>query len=415
MDSEANTFPWKRNLAVLWVAQVFTTLGFSFTFPFFPIFFQELGVADVERAAFWAGASGWTMGVGMGLFAPVWGIIGDRFGRKRNVVRAMVLGAIFLALSGYSQNPTQLLVSRFFVGATSGVVPTIMALVAAHTPRSRLALATGATMSALFLGTAIGPLFGGIIFDAFGMRAAFWSTAGALLGAAWLVVMLVREDFHRPEATARAVQPFIDLWRLATSKTFLPLLAVAFLVMVANLNVMPAVPGIVESIRGAETSATQSGVVFMFIGIAAAVSSLVMGWLAGRMGLRRMFIFASMVAVFTNLAPYLAGTVLTLALGMALTALFQGGLGGLVNGLIAMRTPMRQQGAAFGASQVAHSMGVAIGPLMGGTAVVTFGLRSVFLVNMGVFLAIVVVAVVLLGGQTASRAALSQEAPGETG
>ena len=50
----------------------------------------------------------------------------------------------------------------------------------------------------------------------------------------------------------------------------------------------------------------------------------------------------------------------------------------------------------FGASQVAHSMGVAFGPLLGGAAVVAFGLRSVFLVNVGVFALIFVVAVVLL-------------------
>ena len=61
-----SAFPGKRNLAVLWAVQVLTTIGFSFTFPFYPIFFQELGVEGVERAAFWSGASGWMMGVGMG-------------------------------------------------------------------------------------------------------------------------------------------------------------------------------------------------------------------------------------------------------------------------------------------------------------------------------------------------------------
>ena len=200
MAATTTTFPWKRNLAVLWVAQVVTTLGFSFTFPFYPIFFQSLGVDEVERAAFLSGVSGWMMGVGMGLFAPFWGIIGDRYGRRRNIIRAMLLGGAFLVLSGYSQNPTQLVVSRFLIGATSGVVPTIMALVAGHTPRDRLPLATGLTMAALFLGTALGPLFGGVIFDHFGMRASFWATGLALFAATVLVVLFAREDFKPPRA-----------------------------------------------------------------------------------------------------------------------------------------------------------------------------------------------------------------------
>ena len=50
MARTTSEFPWKRNLIVLWFAQVVTTLGFSFTFPFFPIFFTDLGVEEVERA-----------------------------------------------------------------------------------------------------------------------------------------------------------------------------------------------------------------------------------------------------------------------------------------------------------------------------------------------------------------------------
>ena len=193
-------FPWKRNLIVLWFVQVITTLGFSFTFPFYPIFFGELGVAGVERQAFLAGLSGFMLGLGMGLLSPIWGIVGDRYGRRLNIMRAMVLGGVFLILSGYAQNPTQLIISRFLIGATSGVVPTIMALVAAHTPQHRLPLASGATMSALLLGTAIGPLVGGAIFDHWGMRAAFWGTGLALFLAGGMVIALVREEFHRPPA-----------------------------------------------------------------------------------------------------------------------------------------------------------------------------------------------------------------------
>ena len=408
MASTNSTFPWKRNLAVLWFAQIITTLGFTFTLPFYPIFFQELGVDDVERAAFLAGVSGWVLGIGMGLFAPLWGIAGDRYGRKLNIVRAMVLGGAFLALSGYSQNATHLVVSRFFIGATSGVVPTIMALVAVHTPRHRLPLATGATMSALFMGTAIGPVFGGLIFDHYGMRASFWGTGLALFMAAVLVIALVREDFERPEALRHPLQPFTDLWRMSTSASFLPLLVLVALIMIGTLMVTPVLAGIVETAKGGTTSATSTGVVFMAVGVASAVSALTMGWLAGRIGLRFVFVGAAFMASASYAAPYFANSLLAITLTLAFASLFQGGLAGLLNGMIALRTPPGQHGAAFGASQVAHSVGVAVGPLTGGAAAVTFGLKSVFLVNVGVFAVILVIAAWLMG-----RAATT-EAPATT-
>ena len=397
MAATTTTFPWKRNLAVLWVAQVVTTLGFSFTFPFYPIFFQSLGVEEVERAAFLSGLSGWMMGVGMGLFAPFWGIIGDRYGRRRNIIRAMLLGGTFLVLSGYSQNPTQLVVSRFLIGATSGVVPTIMALVAGHTPRDRLPLATGLTMAALFLGTALGPLFGGVIFDHFGMVATFWATGLALFAATALVVLFAREDFKRPERTeGRPFRAFGDLWRLASSATFFPLLLMGALVMIGALLITPAIAGIVATTGGGSERATDTGIVFMAIGVSASISAVTMGWLAGRLGLRPVFLTAAALASAAYAAPYFADTYVQLILLVAMASLFQGGISGMLNGMIAMRTPREQHGAAFGASQVAHSMGVAFGPLLGGATVVAFGLRSVFLVNVGVFALIFVVAVVLL-------------------
>lgn len=389
---------------VLWVAQAVTTMGFSFTFPFFPLFFEELGAESTERAAFLAGVAGWVFGIGMALGSPIWGVIGDRYGRKLNVVRAMMLGAVFLGLTGFSQNAGQLIVARFFVGATSGVVPTIMALVAAHTPRHRLAFASGAVQSSLFLGIAIGPLFGGVIFDAFGMRAAFYATAAALIVAGLLVQLLVREDFRRPESHKRPLQPFIDLWRLSTSKALLPLFLITFLVLAANLGIQPAIPGLVDLVEGGSSSGAASGVVFGVMGAGSSVSAVVMGWLAGRAGLQRVLLVGASAAAVASLIPFVAGSYLTLTVGVASIALFAGGLAGLVNGLIAMRAPRDQHGAAFGGAQVSHAFGVALGPLAGGASVVVFGLRSVFLLDLVLFVAVAVVVVIALSGRRAAPA-----------
>ena len=135
----------------------------------------------------------------------------------------------------------------------------------------------------------------------------------------------------------------------------------------------------------------------MAIGVAGAVSSFFMGWLAGRVGIRRVFIAAAFFASVFSLGPFFAHGIVALTLLIAVVALFQGGLAGLLQGLIAVRTPEGKQGAVFGASQVAFSIGTAMGPLIGGASVVAFGLKSVFLVNVGLFAAVAVVAILLIG------------------
>ena len=390
---------WQRNLAALWVAQVGTTLGFSFTFPFYPLFFEEIGGLGAERAAFWAGMAGWVFGVGMGIFSPVWGVLGDRYGRKLNVIRALALGGLFLGLSGFAQTPGQLLASRFVIGATSGVLPTIMALVASHTPHERLTFASGAVQSALFIGIALGPLLGGVIYDELGMRAAFLATGAALWGSALLVIALVREDFRPAPPARNPAQPFIDLWRLSTSRAMLPLYAVVFLILAAHLIIQPAVPGLVAAVDGGSESGFASGVVFAVMGVGSAVSAIGMGWLAGRFGLQLVLVTGAAAAGLSALIPYAAGSYVTLAAGLTAIALCSGGLSGLMNGLIALRSPPGRHGAAFGSAQFAHAIGVAVGPLLGGTAVVTWGLRSVFLLDLFAFAIVLILVALLLGAR----------------
>ncbi len=392
---------WKRNLIALWFAQVGTTLGFSFTFPFYPLFFEELGGFTTERAAFWAGLAGWVFGLGMGLSSPIWGVLGDRFGRKLNVLRSLILGGLFLTISGFSQTPFQLMASRFVIGATSGVVPTIMALVAAHTPRERLPFAAGIVQSGLFVGVALGPLLGGIIYDAWGMRAAFMATGAGLWGSALIVIFLVREDFHPAESSLGLVRPFVVLWRLSTSRAMLPLYGVVFLVLAAHLMIQPAVPGLVSIVEGGSDSGTASGIVFALGGIGSAISAVLMGWLAPKVGLQRVLMAGTVLAALAALVPYFAIDYLTLAVGFTAIALFSGGLSGLVNGLIALRSPSGQHGAAFGSAQLAHAFGVALGPLAGGAMVVTWGLRSVFLFEVATFVLILLAVAALLGGRSA--------------
>jgi len=391
---------WNKNLIALWFAQVGTTLGFSFTFPFYPLFFEELGGFTTERAAFWAGLAGWVFGLGMGLSSPIWGVLGDRFGRKLNVLRSLILGGLFLTISGFSQTPFQLMASRFVIGATSGVVPTIMALVAAHTPRERLPFAAGIVQSGLFVGVALGPLLGGIIYDAWGMRAAFIATGAGLWSSALIVIFLVREDFHPAESSLGLVRPFLVLWRLSTSRAMLPLYGVVFLVLAAHLMIQPAVPGLVSIVEGGSDSGTASGIVFALGGIGSAVSAVVMGWLAPKVGLQRVLMAGTVLAALAALVPYFAIDYLTLAVGFTAIALFSGGLSGLVNGLIALRSPSGQHGAAFGSAQLAHAFGVALGPLAGGAMVVTWGLRSVFLFEVATFVLILLAVAALLGGRS---------------
>ncbi|HYU18774.1 MAG TPA: MFS transporter [Chloroflexota bacterium] len=112
---------WKRTLWVLVAGQGLTTMGFSFVFPFMPLYIQELGVADLRDATVWAGLFNALGAISMGVMGPIWGTLGDRFGRKRMLIRSNVGAAIFTCLMGFARSPEELVALRMLQDGVSEV------------------------------------------------------------------------------------------------------------------------------------------------------------------------------------------------------------------------------------------------------------------------------------------------------
>src|SRR2546427_2367642 len=139
----------------------------------------------------------------MAVASPIWGVLGDRFGRKPMLIRSMVGGAITVGVIFFVRTPLQLVILRFLQGATSGTVAAATALVAAETPRNRVGWALGVVTSAVALGSAIGPVVGGLAAAAFGLRLVFLGGGILLLIAMIPVVIIVRESPLKPRDRSR--------------------------------------------------------------------------------------------------------------------------------------------------------------------------------------------------------------------
>ena len=104
MDSD-NSFPekpdfgrtWKKNLTMVWIAQFFSQIGFAFGLPFAPFYMQEMGVTR-GNIDFWVALFGAGTPLTMMLFAPVWGALADKYGRRKMLLRSYLGGVLVLGL-----------------------------------------------------------------------------------------------------------------------------------------------------------------------------------------------------------------------------------------------------------------------------------------------------------------------------
>lgn len=357
---------WRRNLAALWFAQFTAIFGFSFAFPFLPLYLRQLGVHDPGQLAVWTGLAAGASGASLAVMSPIWGMLADRYGRRAMLLRAMIGGAATVGLMGFARGPIDLVVLRFAQGATAGTVAAATALVATGTPRERVGWALGVLTSAVAVGSALGPLVGGVAASILGVRAIFWS-GGVLLAAATLpVVAVVREaPVKRADGPRR---PAIEVLREAAPGALAAvaaLLVCQSLLQMSNSGFQPLVVlRLLEHVsRGIEAV---TGFAFAASGLASAAAAVGYAALARRLGFRTVGVLGALLMAGAQLLAAYGPNVQTIVAGAALAGLFYGTVGPTISTLIGLTSPAEIQARVYGVGASATAVGFALGPLGGG-------------------------------------------------
>jgi DHA1 family multidrug resistance protein-like MFS transporter len=378
---------WKRNLYVLWVAELVAIAGFGVFSPFLPYYIQELGVRDLRAVELWSGALFASQAVAMAIFSPIWGALADRYGRKLMVERAMFGGSVVLASMGFVHNVQQLLLLRVLQGALTGTVAAATTLVASTTPRERSGYALGLLQMAVWGGASVGPLIGGLVADAWGYRAAFWVT-GALLFLAGLTVWRFVEEKREPKAlTDGAGEGFWDgLKAVARYRPLLPLYGIELLVRTGSSLLSPLLALFIQSlVPGSTRVASITGLISGAAAAASAVGALTIGRASDRAGYGRVLVVCLGGAALVYLPHYFVSSPWQLlALQVALGVVVSGMLASF-SALLANLSPEGLHGAVYGLDASVSSMANAIGPMLGASLATSAGLRVPFLVAASAF------------------------------
>jgi DHA1 family multidrug resistance protein-like MFS transporter len=378
---------WRRNLAALWFAEFTAIFGFSFAFPFLSIFIsQDLGVAPGRNLDLWTAAAGSASGLAMAIASPIWGVLGDRLGRKPMLVRSMVGGALTVGLIYFVQTPEQLVILRFLQGATSGTVAAATALVAVETPRNRVGWALGVVTSAVALGSAVGPVVGGFAAAAFGLRLVFLGGGILLLISTIPVFLVVRESPLRVRDPKRPGTLALLNLRPGAVRGLAGLIAAQGLASVANsATQVLVVLRLLEMVSNGVAAIT--GVAFGLAGVATSASAVFYTLVTRRLGyVRTTALAAVLMAVaiaMIGVAPWEAVVVGA----VALNGLFSGVIVPATASMIGLETPTEAQSTIFGINASSVALGFFFGPLVAGGVAATAGVPA----------ALAVVAVIALG------------------
>ena len=149
----------KPRLLLLFFTLFFVMLGFGIIIPNLAYYAEDIGATPTEIAVLMSIYSGMQL-----LFAPLWGNLSDRHGRKPAMLLGLLGNAIALVGFGVAENYAWLFIARSAAGvASAAVLPTVMAYVADVTTAEERGRGMGLMGAAMGLGFILGPAIGGIM------------------------------------------------------------------------------------------------------------------------------------------------------------------------------------------------------------------------------------------------------------
>jgi DHA1 family multidrug resistance protein-like MFS transporter len=376
---------WRRNLYVLFSAQMLSMVGFSMVLPFLPLYIKELGVGTWGTIEFWSGMVFSAQAITMMISAPLWGAVADRYGRKLMLIRATLGGAVLIALMGFVNSAEQLTLLRALQGLVTGTIPAATALVASATPREHSGESIGLLQTGTWIGVAIGPLIGGVIGDTFGFRECFWITGSLLALSGFATILWVREDF-RPAVTDKRQSVLENFRGLLSAPNMLSLYGVTFLQTTGRMLFFPiAALFVMELMQSASGAAVATGLMMGINAVTGSISAVWLGRIGDRIGHLRILLFSLVASIGLYLPQALVDATWQLILLQALTGFAYGGILPTIGALMNLQLPAGTQGATYGLNASITAAGRSVAPLLAAVFAMWLGVRSVFILAAAIY------------------------------
>ena len=386
----------KRNLTIMWFANFFIAASMTLIIPFISLYINSFGNFSESNVQSW---SGWIFSVAFItalIFSPIWGRIGDKYGRKKILIMSATGLAVSVLLMGFATNVWQLFFLRLFMGVFTGFIPMSQAFISIQTPKEIAGKVLGTLQTGSITGMLMGPLFGGLIADAFGYANTFKWMSLTLFISALLVTFGIKEI--QLKVTSMEDRKSYTLKEVIRQIVKQPMLLIVMLlvvlVQVAHLSIQPILSLYVIELNGLENIALISGITFS----AAGLGNLFMAKRWGALGDRIGYVKILIILLFAAGIFYFPGAFVTSVWQLVILRFLLGvAIGGMIPVRVAyirQKAPLSMQGEVLGYNSSLRFLGNVIGPALGGVISGLYGFSAVFFVTSGL---LIVSGVIMLG------------------
>ena len=351
-----------KNVAILFVSLVVVMLGFGMVIPIIPFYIEKLGASASQLGLLIALYS-----IMQFIFAPLWGNISDRIGRRPVLMIGMLGSGLAVLLFGLSTKLWMLFVSRILAGIlSSAMLPATMAYIGDSTSEEERVRGMGIVGGASGLGVILGPGLGGWLAGESLSTPFFVATALSIV-TLFLIFFFLPESLspqdRKQSGSDLQILNVAQLWRGLLSPMGV-LLFMAFLMSFGMTN-FQGIFGL-YALKKFGYGPEQVGTILMVIGFVYALGQgVLIGPLTKRFG-ESTVIKASLIAssagfIFMLLAETYFMVLVTTGFFILAHALMRPAVSSLIS-----KESTTGQGVAMGLNNSIMSLGRTVGPVWAG-------------------------------------------------
>ena len=371
----------KSPLVIIFLTIFIYLLGFGIIIPIVPVLGRDFGATPLQIGLLMSVYS-----ITQFVFAPMWGQISDRVGRRPVLLGCLVGEGLSYLLFAWARSLELLFVARIFAGFFAASLSTASAFISDVTPVHERSKGMALFGAAFGLGFAMGPAIGaGLSWwgDTISKSPFFATSFTSTWVAGLCLSAFVFAYFNLPESllnknTHQRLRRLQRIFEYAKRPVVGPLLSVYFLIAV-SMSAMEATLILLVGDRfgwGLE----QVYIAFSVFGILLAFNQ---GYLARRIlpvfGERKLLLAGGICMVIALTGIAYSDSVIALAASMLIFSIGYSISNPSVTGSISALSNANEQGSVFGVTQSLASLGRVTGPALGGYLYGKAGIASPYL------------------------------------
>lgn len=350
-----------RNLYIVALVALVNMLGYGIIIPILYSYSKKFGLSDFQNGLLFAMFS-----VCQFISTPIIGRLSDKYGRRPMLLISILGTALSFVVMAFAPNAAFLFLARALDGLTAGNIPVIFAVISDTTEPKDRAKAFGMIGSAFSFGFIFGPAIASFTI---GFGAAVPFVIAALITALAAVLMwlyLPETNKHMGEVVKGKLFDFAKMWHTLfdpnVGMTFV--ITLIFYLAFACGVIYGFQPFLLNVIRITEAQNAQLFTLFGIMGLVA--QNLLVEPVTKAFGMKKAFSGSILFVSVSFVLMYLSNALPLFIVAMAVLALANSVAQTLIPTILSQEADAKSQGSIMGLNGSYQSIGMIVGPLLGG-------------------------------------------------